>query len=121
MLNGSLGSVSLALRRTIQEQVNETNCANLLALFDSLKAVPRICDSDVGDSRISNWTTYPLVGEALDFGGGAPFRDTAEQFSAGQILLLPQKDGYLGSLMVETQWVKALQTNDELLTYATVC
>lgn len=118
LLDGTLASVSLAIRRAIQEQLTETNCANLLALFDLTKFIPKLCDTNLGDSRMSNWAKYPLVGDKLDFGGGAPFWETTAQLPTGQMIILPQRDGYLGSLMIESNWDKSLQTNHELLAYA---
>lgn len=90
----------------------------MLALFDLVKAYPTTFDTNLGDSSISNWTKYPLVGDALDFGGGAPFWGTTGPLPDGQIVILPQKDGYLGTLMVEMDWANMLQANDELLKYA---
>ena len=114
MLEGSLASVALAVRQALDEQLTETNCANTLASFGSLKTVP----GGSNFTRITNWTKFPLVEEAFDFGGSAPFWETIAQFPAGMIFVLPQRDGYLCSLMVETDFESKLHTTDELLTYA---
>ncbi|KAF8477615.1 transferase [Gautieria morchelliformis] len=115
LLEGSLASVALACRPALIEQLTEATCANLLALFDNVK---RRANTGPPESAVSSWTKYPLVGDALDFGGGAPCWASTLQTHAGVIVVVPQKDGYLASLTIEAEWESSLHTADELLMYA---
>ncbi|KAF8476500.1 transferase [Gautieria morchelliformis] len=115
LLEGSLASVPLACRRALIEQLTETTCANILASFGNIEGKP---SPGAADSVISSWTKYPLVGDALDFGGGAPCWASTSQMHPGVVVVVPQKDGYLASLTIEAEWESSLHTVDELLMYA---
>ncbi|KAF8527358.1 transferase [Gautieria morchelliformis] len=117
LLEGSLASVALACRRALIEQFTETTCANLLALFDKIEKRPNTGPTGPAESAVSNWTKFPLVGDVLDFGGGAPCWASTSQMHAGLVIIMPQKDGYLASFTIEAEWESSLHTA-ELLTYA---
>ncbi|KAF8505177.1 transferase [Gautieria morchelliformis] len=117
LLADSLASVALACRRALIEQLTETTCANLLALFDHVERRANTGATGPAASAVSNWTKFPLVGDVLDFGGGAPFWASTSQMHAGLVIIMPQKDGYLASFTLEAEWESSLHTA-ELLTYA---
>ncbi|KAF8520542.1 hypothetical protein JB92DRAFT_2894882 [Gautieria morchelliformis] len=117
LLEGSLASVALACRRALIEQLTEANCAEILASNCTAEAIEKGL-GDPGLSWLSSWTKYPLVGDALDFGGGAPFWASTAVFFAGLTLIVPQKDGYLASFMIESEWEGNLHTIDELRAFA---
>jgi hypothetical protein len=110
-----LASVALACRRALIEQLTETTCAKVLASFEDTERSP---SASAADSVISSWAKYPLVGDALDFGGGAPYWASTSQMHAGVAIIVPQKDGYLVSFTIEAEWESNLHTADELLAYA---
>ncbi|KAF8489754.1 transferase [Gautieria morchelliformis] len=118
LLQGSLASVALACRRGLIEQLTETACAKRLALAGLAEDIEKNTSTGAADLVISNWTDYPLVGDALDFGEGAPCWASASEMHAGVVVIVPQKDGYLASFTIEAEWESSLHTADELLAYA---
>jgi hypothetical protein len=69
------------------------------------------------ESWITNWTKFPLV-DAFDFGGGVPFWLSTTRMPIGGVIIVPEKDGFLASFIIETEWENKLLTMDELLAYA---
>ncbi|KAF8520526.1 hypothetical protein JB92DRAFT_2894806 [Gautieria morchelliformis] len=118
LLEGTIASVALACRRARDEQLTETSCANILASSATAEDIEDGLNHDF-DSWVSSWAKFPLVGDALDFGMGEPFwATTTQMFPTGVVKILPQKDGYLATFMIEAEWESKLHAREELLAYA---